>query len=230
MPSDSKEGRREILALAADGAVVTGGAFAVMAGAAFGLEALGVPMGEPQGSGLTLVLTTVSWLLQVGGLVVGPFLAWRLNGRRFDKPAVIGLVAGYPLSGVMVMALAVLAPLVDRLVGFATDVRYAGAIAYLAVLVLAFAAAVAWVAARAVRDLSGGRRQVPLDVVRLLAALGSLAFWAVVVAMIVRGQDAIEAGAFLLLDAVVGAVTVSAAALAARFAAKRTDSPERMSA
>lgn len=61
MSPDAASGRRDLLTLAADGCLLTAGAFALMMGVAFGLDALGaVPLAEPRGSGVGVLLSVIS--------------------------------------------------------------------------------------------------------------------------------------------------------------------------
>ena len=220
--------RRELLSLAGDGCLITAGTFALMMGAAFVLEWLGVvPLGEPRGSGISLVLSFLSWLLQVGSFVVGPLLAWRLHGRRFGKADVPGLIVGFPVGGALVMPLAILGPLIDWFVGLFSPAKYAGAIGYLAFVVFAFLAVLVLVDVDALRDLSMTRRShLPLDVGRLMATVAVVAFASVGAAKMIAGEGALEASVFLLLAAIQGASVVVVADVVAGLIAKRAHTRE----
>jgi len=215
MSSDSTSSKRGVLLFAADGCLLTAGTFAAMLGAAFGLEALGVaPLGEPQGVGSGLVLSIVSWLLQVGGFVVGPLLAWWLHRRRFGKSAILAFLIGFPIGGAVVLPAAMLGAAVDWIVLRFTGAEFAGAIAYLVMVLVAFLAVTGWLLVDAFRDLSPARRtHVPLDVGRLVAALAVGVFAAVVTGMMIAGEDALEAGVFVLAAGVQGAAVTAAASV-----------------
>lgn len=225
MTDMTASGRRDTLRLAADGCLITGGTFAVMMGAAFVLDWLGVaPLSEPGGSGIDLALSLLSWLLQVGGFVVGPLLAWRLHGRPLNRSALVALFLGFPVSAMLIAPVAMLAPAVDWFVGLFSSVDYAGAVTYLVAIVLVIAAAIVWVDVDALRDLARDRREsIGLDAGRLLATLVILAYWAVVIAKMASGEDALEAGVFLLLGAVHGAGVVTAAHFIGRLFKDRAD-------
>jgi len=215
--------RRELLALGGDGCLLTAGTFALMISAAFVLEWLGVvPLGEPHGSGISLALSFLSWLLQVGGFVVGPLIAWRLHGRGFGKADVPGLIVGFPVGGALVMPLAMLGPLIDWFVGLFTPAKYAGAIGYLAFVVFAFLVVLVLVDIDALRDLSVTRRShLPLDVGRLMATAAVVAFASVVVAKMIAGEGALDAWVFLLLAGIQGAFVVVVADVVGGLIAKR---------
>lgn len=215
MPSVSASRRREILTLAADGCLITAGAFALLTGLAFGLDAMGVaPLGEPDGSGIDLLLSIASWLLQVSGFIVGPVLVWRLHRLQFNKRGILALVVGLVVGGSLAMPVAMLGAFFDWLVGLFTTTDYVGAIGYLVVIILVFLAVLAWLAADAFRDLSRTRRQhVALDVARLVAMIAIAVFASVVAAMILAGKDALEAFVFVLLAAVYGAGALAVASI-----------------
>ncbi len=223
MSSDSASRSRDVALLAADGAVITAGTFAAMIGLAFGLDALGVvPLGGPSGSGLQLVLSIFSWLLQVSGFVVGPVLVWWLHRRRFGKFEVIGGVVGFGLSGAVIFPVAALGGAIGWFVGLFTSVEFAGAIAYLVLIVVAFVVVMIWVDVRAIRDLA--RRadaRTSLDIARLVATAAVVVFGAIVVAKMLAGEDAGEAFVFVLAAGVEGAVVVAIADVVARFLAKQ---------
>lgn len=223
MPSDSGERRRELLVLAADGCLISAGAFGLMMGSAFGLDWLGVaPLSEPGGSGIDLLLSTFSWLLQIGGMFVGPVLVWLLYRRRFDKGAVLGALVGFGLGGAAIFPVAMLGAALDWLVGLVTDVEYAGLIGYLGLIVAAFVALLVWLDIRAVRDLSSARENVPLAISRFVATLAVIGFaWGVTVA-VVAGEGP-DAGVFMLAAGLGGAIVVTMAELGSRYLQRQTD-------
>jgi len=225
MPAGPVSNRRDRVMLAADGCVITAGAFAAMIGAAFGLDALGVaPLAEPGGNGLDLFLSTISWLLQVGGLLLGPIIVWRLHDRRLDRTAIIAGIAGFAIGGALVMPVAMLGAFFDWFVGLFTTTQFVGAIGYLVLLVLAFLVATVWADVDAFRDLSAAHRShVRLDVGRLVATAAAAVFAGIVIAMMFAGEDAVEALAFLLLAAFLGAAVVTIADLVVRLIENRVD-------
>lgn len=213
MASEFFVAHRDRLRLIADGSLITAGAFALMMGAAFGLQALGVaPLGEPQGSGVGYALSTMSWLLQVGGFIAGPAIAWLLHGWRFNRSSVISLAIGYLVGGVFVVPVVMAGALLDWVVQLVANVEFIGAIVYLALLVLAFLTIVVWLDADAVRNLRlPERTHVALDIVRLVSTAAVAVFAGVVVALVFAGQDAVEALAFMLMAAVQGAGVIAVA-------------------
>lgn len=232
MSSESVSTRRDRLMLAADGCLITAGTFGLMIGVAFGLDALGVaPLGEPHGGGLDLLLSVISWLLQVGGFVVGPVIVWWLHRRQFSKTAILGLIAGFPIGGALVLPVAMLGALFGWFVGLFTKVEYAGAIAYLVLIVIAFLAVLVWLVIDAFRDLSATPREhVSLDVGRLVAFIVVAVFAGVVIAKTIAGEDAFEAFAFVLAAGVEGAAVITAADVIVRVLKGRTGGhPERVS-
>lgn len=214
--SDSTPTRSEVLALVADGCVITAGTWAFLAGIAFGLDALGVaPMGEPTGSGAELVLSTISWLLQVSGMVIGPVLAWRLHGNRLDGRGLLLLVVGFIGSVVLVAPVVMFGSLLDWGVGLITDRPYVGAIIYAVLLVAVFLAVIVWrdlVAARTLSTSTG--RDRTLRIVVLLSSAAIVVFGGIVAAMMLAGREAFEAFAFVLLAGATGAGVMGAASIA----------------
>lgn len=224
MPSDSGERRRDLLVLAADGCLISAGMFSLMMGAAFGLDALGVaPLGEPGGSGLDLLLSTISWLLQIGGMFVGPAIVWALYRRRFDKGAILGAIVGFALGGAAIFPVAMFGAVVDWLVGLVTDVENAGLIGYFALVVAAFVALLVWLDVRAVRDLATARDNPGIAVARIVATLAVIGFSWGVTAAVVSGEGP-DAAVFMLAGGLSGAIVVTMADVASRYLQQRSDS------
>lgn len=224
MSTDPVSRTRRILTLAADGCLITAGTFAAMMGLAFILYWTGVaPMGEPGGSGADLALSTFSWLLQVGGFLVGPVLAWWLLQGRPGRRSVVPILLGIVVGGAIVAPIAMLGSFLEWFVRLFSDVDYLGAIIYLIVLLLAFFAVIVWRTADAVRHMVARSRQHPaLDVARLLAAAAVLAFAGVVIAKMIAGEEAIEAFIFVLMSGVQGAGALAVASVASELFGKRT--------
>lgn len=228
MSSDSGSTKRDVFMLAADGFLITAGTFAVMMGAAFGLDALGVaPLGEPGGSGVDFALSTLSWLLQVGGFIVGPALAWRLRHRRFTRFAVLGAVIGFPLGGAAIMLLLAPGALFGWLGSRIASSEVAGALVYFALIVTALLLVIAWVDIDAFRDLSAGRRtHVGLDVARLIVTFAIVVFAAVEISIAVSGTgdgEVVDPAVFMMAAGVSGAVVVTSAHLVERFFSSRVE-------
>lgn len=228
MQSDSDSRKMQLLKFAADGCVVTAGVFSALMGLAFLLYwADVVPMGEPNGSGLALVLSTFSWLLQVGGFFAGPILAWRLTGHRFDKASAIGFVAGYAVGGALVQPVAMLGALIDWFVGLFTNIDFVGALGYLAFVTLVFVVALVWAARRSFKDLlAEPHRSMALDVTRLASIAVIAVFMGVVIVKMIQGEDALEAGVFVLLAGAQGAAALVAGDIIAKLVADRMDATQ----
>lgn len=210
---------RRVARAAADGSVVTAGVFSVMMGAAFLLEWLGVaPMGEPGGTGMHLVLSTFSWLLQAGWFVVGPVLAWRLKSGRFDRDGVVALVLGYAAAGFLVAPVLAFGAFLQWVVLRTTGAEYAGAIAFLVILIAVLIAAVASSVADSVKRRSD--EALPMSAVALAAA-AIVVFSAAVVAVSIGGESSVEAFGFLLFAAAQGAGVITGATVAQRLMPRR---------
>jgi len=220
MSNESTGSRRERLTLAADGLLLTAGAFGVFAGASFVLVSVagGVPLGEDPARALTAPLQFISWLLTVIGFALGPIVTWLLYRRRFTWRAVLGGVFGSWAGGLVVWAIAMLVAGVTFLVKAVTGSEYGGAIGMLVLIVLAVIMLIAWLVVDAVRDLSASRRaHVGLDVGRLVTTLGVLAFGAGTgYVMQTSGNADPEAGVFMLMAGILGATAVFAADFAER--------------
>ena len=201
--------------LAADGCLLTAGAFGLGTALSFAIDSLaGVgPAGSGTAGGAETVIMTVSWLIGVAGFFVGPPLAWLLHGRRVDWVASLGAVAGYVLGGAAVYAATMLAALITWLVFLATGSEVGGAIAFLVVTVAALLALIVWLAIDAARDLSPRQREhVGLDIARLLAAVAVIGFSVGVYSLTtMQGAFDPEALAFMLVAGVAGGVVVAAA-------------------
>ena len=213
MTSEFFARHRGRLRIMADGSLVTAGAFALMMGAAFGLHALGVaPLGEPPTAPIGYALEVTSWLLQVGGFIVGPAVVWVLYARRLEKWSIISLIIGYLFGGVFVIPVVMAGALLDWLVTLVSSVEFIGAITHLVVLVLAFVAVIVWLDVDAIKDLNPHERtHATLSVVRLVSTAASVVFAGVVIALMFAGEDAVEALAFLLMAAVQGAGVIAVA-------------------
>lgn len=221
--------RREAVVLAGDGALVTIGACAIGMGSAMALHAWGLaPLGEPDPTSGQFFLGLISWLLQVGGVVVGPVLVWRLHRRRITGAAIVGALVGVPVTVATVMAAAALAELFNWVASPFTDSEYAGPIALAALVVGALLVLSSWVLADAVRDLTGGegsRQHVALDIVRVVAAVALIGAGALGWSIVAGGGD-LEGFDILMAMGVLGSIVVTTAHLADRWqgAQRRSES------
>ena len=212
--------RRETLMIAGDGALLTLGAFAIGMGSALALHAWGVaPLGEPDPTSGQFFLGLISWLLQVGGLVVGPILAWRLHHRRFTGAAVLGALVGAPVTVAAVMAVAAIAQVFGWIASPFTDNEFAGPIAVAVLVVAAIIMAAAWVLADGIQDLGSGegrRQHVGLDIARLVGGVALIATGVWAWAIVGAGGD-LEGFDIMMAGGVFGAIVVTTASLADRW-------------
>lgn len=195
--------------LAADGCLLTGGAFGLGTAASFTLDSA---------AGSNAGVATISWIIGVAGFFVGPLLAWLLHRRRVGWVATLGAVAGYVLGGATVYAATLFAALATWLVRLATGSDTAGALAFFVAVMAALFALVVWLVVDAVRDLSPKRRHhVGLDIARILAAVAVIGFTVGVVVLTTMGSGFDpEALAFMLAGALSGGAVVAAADFAVR--------------
>lgn len=200
--------------LAADGCLLTAGAFALGTTVSLALD---------QSAVVNAAVATLSWIVGVAGFFVGPLLAWLLHRRRLGWVAALGALAGYVLGGAAVYAATLLAALSTWLVQLATDSDTAGALAFFLAVMAALFALVLWLVVDAVRDLSSKRRHhVGLDIGRILAALAVIGFTVGVVVVTTGGSGFDpEALAFMLAGALSGGLVVAAADFAVRNVALR---------
>lgn len=209
---------RDQIILAADGALITAGSFCLGTGLALGLHALNLtPMDNAALSVGQSIFAVFSWLLQIGGYVIGPILVWRLKGRHFNGAALLGLLIGFPVTAAIVAVIAGITMGLDWLVSSVTGAQYLGPLLLLLVLTSSLAVVTAWLVLEAVRDLlSSSPLQVFIDVVRLLAAAGILGAAVLLSYSVVTTGD-IEGVDFLLVGAVLGATVVTTADYVTRF-------------
>lgn len=202
------------LALAADGALVTAGAFCIGMGCAFALHSLGVaPLDDSVFalSGGPAILAAVSWLLQVGGLVVGPLLVWKLRDRSFNGAALFGMLMGFPVTAAIVMLVGSVTMGIDWLLSRVVDFNNLAPITLLILLSGTMIAITIWLVLDAIHDLSDKpKRHVALDFTRFIAALGVLGAAVLLVVSFITIKN-IEGVDFLLVGAVMGAVVVTTA-------------------
>jgi hypothetical protein len=104
-----------------------------------------------------------------------PWVAWRLHGRRTDRSAVPGVLLGVLFAGLVVLATAWLVALVATVGSWLTAGTVSQGVVALVVTTAAVVALVAWLDTDAVRDLVRARHHVGLDVERLVATVVALA-------------------------------------------------------
>ena len=167
----------------------------------------------------------LSLVLSLGAVIAGPIAAWVLHGRRVTWVAVLGGVIGGMLAGAVVQAVALLAWLLGLILSPVTDSEYAGPIALVAVIIVAFAALEVWLLADAARDLRRTPREhARLDVVRLVAVAVFLLFIIAAALWVMSHPEDPESGdvaAFAIAAGVVGGLAVSGAEAATALAARK---------
>jgi hypothetical protein len=216
---------RDRAELVGDALLATGAAFS----AVIGLSALILaPTGEPR-EGLEW-LTAVASLLAMATVVVVPVLVWLQHGRRLSWLAVLGGVVGAISAGAVFMALAALSGLLGLIVSPFTDFEYAGPLAMLVVVSVAYAGAVLWLLVDGIRDLRSSQpRHRRMDGVRIVSALVLVALvtgtaWSVAQN---PGDESGEAPIFMMLAGLSGALAVTGAELLTSLAARGGVSPGR---
>lgn len=212
----SRPSRRSRAILAADGCLLTAGAFGLGTALSAAMDSLAGVSAAGRGptDAVGMVILTISWLIGVAGFFVGPLVAWLLHGRRVDWVASLGALAGFVLGGAAVYAATMLAALVTWIVFRVTGSELGGAVAFLTVTMLALLALAVWLSVDAIRDLSPNRREhVGLDVARLLAAVLVIGFSIGVYAVTTTMQGGFdpEALAFMIAAGIAGGVVVAAA-------------------
>jgi len=202
---------RDRAELVGDALLATGAAFA----AVMGLTALLVaPTGEPR-EGLEWV-TAVASLLAMATVVVVPVLVWLQHGRRLSGLAVLGGVVGAISAGAVFMGVAALSGLLGLIVAPFTDAEYAGPVAMLVIVSVAYAGAVLWLVVEGIRDLrSAEPRHHRIDVVRIVSAVVLVALVAGTAWWVAGhpGDESAEAPIFMMLAGLSGALAVSGAEL-----------------
>lgn len=215
------------LALAADGALITAGAFCLGTALALGLHTLDIVPLDSAVSPLSAgewILAVISWLLQTGGFIAGPLLVWKLRDRPFNATALLGMVAGVPVTATAVMLVGSVTMGLDWLLSQVVDFDYLGPIFLLILLSGVMIAITIWLVLDAIHDLSDKpKRHVALDVARFVSALGVLGAAVLLVISFITIQN-IEGVDFLLAGAVMGAVVVTTADYTQRFFGHRQTS------
>jgi hypothetical protein len=157
---------RERRALVADALLVA----TAVGGAALGLLTLWSELAPESGW-----YEPVSLALMAVVVLVCPWVAWRLHGRRTTRSAVPGIVIGALFAGLVVLATAWLVAVVAAVGSWLTGGAVSQGLVALVVTTAAVVLLVAWLDTDAVRDLARARHHVGLDVERLLATVVALA-------------------------------------------------------
>ena len=201
--------------LAADGCLLTSATFALFTAAGVILDlAMGVkltPEGPQGGSELMSALTGLFAML---GIVIGPILAWVLHNHRITGFSIIGGLIGYVAGGVVVGLATLAAMLLGIIVKLFTSNELLGPIIVLAILALIFLAAFIFLVIDAVRNLLAKKRDsVRLSVARLIAACIIIVFACGAFVYMLTIEDAFDAEVFVFVLAfgLAGAVAVATA-------------------
>lgn len=153
-------------------------------------------------------------------LLAGPAAAWRLHGRRLDRPALVRGAIGLAVSVVTVLVTVLVGALLGRAIGPVGGSAFAAPIAVLGAIVVAMAAVVVALDVNAVRDLLPDRRRFWRLAAARLGATAIVVVFAVVVAVLQARRPASEigdAGVFAVAAAAAGGLTMAVACtLAAR--------------
>lgn len=200
---------RERLELVGDALVVTAAGFAAVLGLSTMLVA---PAGEPR-PGMEWA-TSIASLATLATAVALPILVWLLHGRRLSWQAVLGGVVGAASAGPVFMAVAALSWVVGVLVSPFSDSEYAGPVAMLVIVAVAFAAVALWRVVDAIRDLrSGTPQRRGLDLLRIASAVALVAFTAGSAWWVTEnpGDESGEAPIFMMLFGLAGAMAVAGA-------------------
>lgn len=200
---------------------------ALLFAAAFGGAALAL---------ITLVaelVTDTGWYepasiaLMAAAVLVCPWVAWRLHGRRATRATALGATVGALTGGIAVMAVMWSVALVALAVNWLTGDAVSMGVVALVVAGSAVVALLAWLDTDAVRDLVRGHRHVGLDVGRIaatavaLATLAGTLWWAA----LHPGGEPAEMLAFSLLFGVSAAAVALGADVAAGIAAPAAHTP-----
>jgi hypothetical protein len=221
MSSEVSLTKRDRALLIGDGFALTATTFAASIAVGLGLWVL---LGSP-GSSAFFALTNV--VLMFAGGAGGIVATWLLHGRRITAAAVIGAIAGAAAGGLAVPLVAALSYLVGLPLSLMTTWEFAGPVATLGIVSLAFVALFVWLVVDAVRDLGPARREhVRLDIARIVAAVLFAIYVGVVLvqAFAQPGAEMGEAIIFALAAGPSGAMAVAGADFATGLA-RRPDPP-----
>jgi len=214
MSSEVLLAKRDHALLIGDGLIFTTATSAAAIGISLGLWALA---GSPS-SNVFWALTNV--VLMFGGGIAGVLAAWFLHGRRITGAAALGAAAGVVVGQLMIPLIAGLSFLMEFPMKLFTAWEFAGPVAMLSIVSVAFLALFVWLLIDAGRDLAPSRRgHVRLDVARIAAAIVFAAYSGVVLALAMAqpGGEMGEAIIFALAAGVVGGAMVAGADAATVF-------------
>lgn len=208
---------RERRQLVGDALVVTAAGFAVVIGVSTILVA---PTGEPR-PGMEWA-TSIATLLTMATAVALPILVWLLHGRRLSWQAVLGGVVGAATAGPVFMAVAALSMVLGVLISPFSDSEFAGPLAMLVIVAIAFAAVALWRLVDAIRDLrSGTPEHRGLDLVRIASMVALVVVTAGTAWWVTEhpGDESGEALIYMMLFGLSGAMAVAGAEVLSSLAA-----------
>lgn len=212
MSSTNHTSRRDHALLIADGFLLTIGTGTVALSIPFGLPLL---IGDDAFGGV-LMEAGSGILMLVGGLS-GVVLAWVLNGRRINGPAIAGGLFGAALGGAMIPLMAGISFLLGLPLKPFTDSEFAGPLALLVLGSIAVTVLFVWMLTDAARDLAPERRtHVKLDKARIAAVTVFVVLVAISVYMVFAqpGPEQGEAPIFAIAGGLIGAGVIAGADVA----------------
>jgi hypothetical protein len=148
--------------------------------------------------------------VMVAVVLICPWVAWRLHGRRTSRSTVPGAAVGVLFAGLVVLATTWVVGGIALAVSWVTGDAVSMGVTAFVVTALAVLALVVWLDTDAVRDLARARHHVRLDVGRIAATVVALGTTAVALWRAARhpGEEPAELLAFALAFGV-GAATVA---------------------
>jgi hypothetical protein len=222
MASERSSAKRERFELAGDAAVVTAAVLAVLTSIVL-LVSAGVGDRE-----VPVAIQLASALAVLLGGIAGPVVAWLMHGRRITLPAVLGGIVGAAVSGAAFAVFVAFSTALGWVLSPLTDAEWAGPLAGLVLVAVAFVVLVVWLLFDAVRDYARPRRRHrSLDILRILSTI-VIATYSVVITVLAfagPGGEIVEALAFMLIGAVNGALVVTMADFLVRLIAPKPEGP-----
>lgn len=222
MTSERSAARRELFELAGDAGLI---AAAVLAG----LTALVLLIARAAGDGdLPVVLQAASAAAVLLGVTAGPAAAWIMHRRPVTLPAALGALLGVPLAGAVFGLVVALSTALGWALSPLTQAEYAGPLAAGALVAADFVGLIVWLVIDAFRDARGRRQHHSLNVARAVSAavVGTFSATIIVLSLGPMGGEILEAFAFVLMGAVVGASAATLAHVAVSLAARGSSTPE----
>ena len=215
MSSASIGERRPHVAAAADGALLTAGAFALFTGVLGLLVWFGVaePAGSESGSFLARALGAGLVLIGQGLAMITPPAVWILRGHPLSTRTVLALLGGLLGTAIVGGLVAMSLPLVAGLIGPLVGGDIAALLTVGAAVGILFVAGACFTLVDAAQDLvAPPQAHRLLDMVRIAAAavMVPFAIGGVVAMQINPAGEVGEAFAFLLLAGVLGGLFVAA--------------------